>query len=68
MEQGEDMGPITRAMAEIDRLLAREPQTQGESREAFERVLIVPPLTVTFEVHEDEHVVLVLRLRYSPQR
>lgn len=67
MEKPGDVGAITRAMTEIDRLLGQRPETEGESRANFERVLIVPPLTVTYEVHEDEHIVYVLRSRYSPR-
>ncbi|MGH7127176.1 MAG: hypothetical protein ACREJB_07500 [Planctomycetaceae bacterium] len=55
-------------MNEIDRLLGGRPETQGESRGDFERILIVPPLVVTFEIHEEERIVVVLRARYSPRR
>jgi hypothetical protein len=60
IEQGEEIGRITVAMNTIDQLLGTNPQTRGESRADFERVLIVPPLTVTFEVHEEERIVYVL--------
>jgi hypothetical protein len=55
---------LTLAMAGIDRLLARSPETAGESRANYERLLIVPPLTVTFEPHPDEHFVYVMRFHY----
>ncbi len=67
MEKRGNVGAITRAMTEIDRLLSQRPESEGESRANFERVLIVPPLTVTYEVHEDEQIVYVLRSRYSPR-
>jgi len=67
MEQGEDISAITAAMTEIDRLLAADPERSGESRADFERVLIVSPLTVTFEVHEEERIAYVLRARYAPR-
>ena len=68
MAQGGDVQAITRAMAAIDRLLSDRPESQGESRADFERVLIVPPLTVTFEVQEEEHIAYILRARYSRPR
>jgi len=61
IERGEDVGAITRAVGEIDRLLESDPQERGESRDLGERILIVQPLAVTFEVFEDERVVVVLR-------
>ena len=64
IEQGKDIAPITTAMSTIDQLLATDPQTKGESRADFDRVLIVPPLTVTFEVHEEERIVYILSLHY----
>lgn len=65
--QHEGAVEITRAMNEIDRLLAANPQAHGESRDEFERILIVPPLVVDYEVYEDEQVVYVLRARYVPR-
>jgi hypothetical protein len=67
-EQGHDTAAINTATEEIDRLLKQSPQTQGESREPPTRVLIVPPLTVDFEVYEDEQVVLVTFVRYQLPR
>ncbi len=68
MQRGEDVSALTTAMTEIDRTLAADPETRGESRGDFERVLIVAPLTVTFEVHPEERIVYVLRARYAPRR
>ena len=68
LERGQDAAAVTRAVAEIDQRLGGRPETQGESRGEFERVLIVWPLSVSFEVHEDERVVYVLRVRYAPGR
>jgi hypothetical protein len=68
MGRQEGAASITRAMNEIDRLLATAPQTHGESREDYERILIVPPLAVDYEVYEDDRVVYVLRARYLPQK
>jgi len=68
MQRGENVQAITQAMAEVDRLLSLQPEEQGESRADYERVLIVSPLTVTFEVFEEEHIVAVIKVRYSPPR
>lgn len=68
-QRGQDTAPITIAMAEIDRILESNPSEAGESRGSFERVLIVPPLTVTFDVNEEEEIVYVLTLVYrAPSR
>jgi hypothetical protein len=57
IQGGGTSAPITAAMNEIDRLLTANPQGRGESRDPFERVLIVPPLAVYYEIHEDERIV-----------
>lgn len=67
-EEGRDAEAITRAIAEIDRRLSRDPANEGESRADYERILVVAPVSVVFEVHEDERVVLVLRFRYVRPR
>jgi hypothetical protein len=51
-------------MAQIDAVLEQNPTTVGESREEGVRVFIVNPLTVYFEVHEDERTVIVTAVRY----
>jgi hypothetical protein len=61
---GRDPEAITRAMARIDSDMERGPATLGESRAGSRRVYIVNPITVFFEVHEDEHVVAVTAVRY----
>ena len=63
-QRGQDSSPITKAMAEIDRILETNPSEAGESRENIERILIVPPLTVTFDVNEEEQIVYILTLGY----
>ncbi len=68
MEQGGDVQAVTRAMAEIDHRLEYDPETQGESRADYERVLMVSPLSVTFEVHEEERIVYVLRATYMQKK
>ena len=48
----------------LDRRLRVAPSTVGESRTGHVRFFTVRPLTVTFEVHEDERVVVVLTVQY----
>ena len=67
-DEGHDAEAISMAMNEIDRLLSRQPSTIGESRAFNERILFVFPLVVDFEVFDDEELVVVLRVRYSPKR
>ena len=68
MERRGDTGEITRAMAHIDQLLSIDPIACSESRADHERILIVEPLAVDFEFHEEEKIVYVLRARYAPKR
>src|SRR5262245_18877697 len=68
MQSGAGAAAITEAMNEIDRLLSTSPQSQGESRGPIERILMVPPLAVIYEIHEDEHLVVILRVSYRPPR
>jgi plasmid stabilization system protein ParE len=51
-------------MAQIDADMERDPATLGESRSGNRRVYIVNPVTVFFEVHEEERVVAVTAVRY----
>jgi hypothetical protein len=67
-QKGDDLNAITQAVAEIDRRLSAAPHAEGESRPPFERILIIPPLSVSYEIHEEERTVLVLRARYCPRR
>jgi hypothetical protein len=63
-QKGLDPTAITRAVAEIDARLKHDPLDAGESRIDQERVLVVLPLIVDYDVFEDEHVVLVEAVRY----
>jgi hypothetical protein len=67
-QRGEPTAPLTAAVARLDQLLQTDPHTCGKSRADTERILIVSPLAVSFEVYQDEHVVFVMRLRYAPGR
>ena len=53
---------ITTATHAIDPLLQVAPNEQGESRANDQRILFQPPLGVTFEVHQEAGVVLVLHV------
>lgn len=68
MAAGEKVESVTSAMAKIEGLLTISPAECGESREAFERILFVEPLVIDFEIHEDENIVYVSRVCYSPKR
>lgn len=67
-QAGADAEAITRAMARIDEVLERDPLNQGKSRSPGERIPIETPLSVRYEVHEDEKVVAVWRAVYRPRR
>jgi plasmid stabilization system protein ParE len=54
-----DRGAVARAADSIDRLLAQDPVSQGESRAGNTRVLLVEPLGVYFDVEADDRRVWV---------
>jgi hypothetical protein len=54
---------ITAASREIDRRLAIDPMSEGESRPDGTRIAFEFPLTVRFEVSPDGQVVTVLHVR-----
>ena len=65
MLDSEDVVSASRLAAAIPRVweqLSRNPSDQGESREGYERVTFVGPITVTYEVVHDEMTVLVLKV------
>ena len=59
---------VTAAASEIDRLLRRNPQDVGESRDANIRVLFVDPLGADFEVVEADGMVYVLSVWRTDER
>jgi hypothetical protein len=67
LERGRDPDALVRAVAEINRRLTTNPHTQGESRGSPERILIVHPLTVIFEVFEEARIVLIYAAVYYPR-
>lgn len=64
LQLGTGADGVVRASAAVDRLLAPNPTGVGESRAGNERVLIEAPLTVFYEVHDDERVVVVTSVHY----
>ena len=59
---------ITQAMARVDIALERGAAEAGESRSGHRRVVIELPLTIVFEVHEDQRTAVVTRAAYTPRR
>ena len=66
-EEGGPASDVTQAMNGADQILAVNPKHVGESRSDEERVWYVPPLTITYEIHEEEKIVYVLRFHYAPR-
>lgn len=67
-ENGRDARALVRAAADIELRLSDEPSEEGESREGTERVLIIDPLTVTFEVFESSQTVMIYAAVYYPRQ
>ena len=65
---GRSSAPIAKAMLEAERLLKRDPNSAGESRPEFERILFVLPLAVFFEVHDTARVVYIRRAHLVRRR
>ncbi len=66
-EHGRDAHELPNAIAEINRILQISPSDAGESRDGNERVLIVHPLSVFFEVFAEAQVVLIYSAVYYPR-
>lgn len=67
-ENGRDADGLLRAIDEIELRLSFSPLVEGESREPPERVLIVGPLTVRYEVFESQQVALIYSAIYYPRQ
>lgn len=67
-ELGRDGAALTRARDDIALALSDNPNEQGESRQGNERVIIVHPLAVTYEVFETAQVVVIYSAIYYPRR
>lgn len=59
---------IIAALLDVRQQLSVEPDRAGESREPGARLLIVPPLAVTFHVNVRTNIVLVAGVRVAPPR
>jgi hypothetical protein len=57
-----DRTAITQASNRIDRILGRDPEQVGESREGNRRILVEPPLAVIFRVELMDRLVQVLHV------
>jgi len=67
--RAKDRDLITRTAFSIDRTLEMNPENAGESRSEDRRVLLIPPLGVTFSVSPQDRTVLVLNVwRFDPRR
>jgi hypothetical protein len=67
-ERGGSPDQIHLAVAEIDSRLAADPLNEGESRAENERVLVVHPLSVTFEVFGTDQVVIIYEAVLYPRQ
>ena len=67
-ERGGSPDQIHLAVAEIDSRLAADPSNEGESRQGSERVLVVHPLSVTYEEFEPDRVVIIYEAVLYPRQ
>jgi hypothetical protein len=65
-ERGSDVVALRRAVADIELALSDNPNELGESRDGAERVLIINPLSVRYEVFEAAQVVCIYEAVYHP--
>lgn len=64
---GPDRSEVAEASDRIDRLLKRDPHSQGEKEEDNARILVEPPLVVYFEISDDDRLVSVFDVwRWPP--
>jgi len=63
--QAADRQAVTDAANRIDRVLAVDPERQGRPL-GSQRVLVEPPLVVTFQVIPDDRMVRVLQVSRIP--
>jgi hypothetical protein len=59
---------VTEAAARLEPLLRLRAASLGESRGQHQRFVVVRPLAIRFEIHDDERVVVVTDVRYMPRR
>jgi hypothetical protein len=64
-----DRDRVTLAAARIERQLRLNPKEVGESRSQGRRILIAPPLAVTYRVLAEDRIVQVVNVRdFYPKR
>ena len=66
--RAESKNSVTEAAHTIDKLLQVSPLDEGESRSGALRIIIVRPLTVLYEVFDDDRRVDVLSIRDVSKR
>jgi hypothetical protein len=54
---------IFRAMADAELLLESDADIAGESRDKGRRLLIVAPLSITYEINAKDRIVTILQVR-----
>lgn len=59
---------FTSAIAVIEKTLVESPAEHGESRSGSDRIMVVPPLAVTYRIDEPAKVVYIVGVGYSPGR
>jgi hypothetical protein len=57
---------VTDASDRIEAALRNDPDRLGELRRDGRRVIVLPPLSVTFEVSVDDRRVTIVSIRYRP--
>ena len=67
-ERGGDTKPMRDAIRSIEDAMTSNPEQVGESRGGNERVFIVAPLSVQYEVFEDDRIVLIYEATLHPRR
>lgn len=64
-----DRAQVTLAASRIDTALRSDPEQVGESRSDGRRILIIPPLAVTYRVLPADRIVQVVNVRdFYPRR
>jgi hypothetical protein len=61
--KAQDQTKIAAAANRIDRDLQYHPIDVGESRDGNRRVMIVPPLTISYTIYEEDYLVKVTKVR-----
>ena len=67
-EKGRDADALRQAATDIELALSDNPAELDESRDGAERVLIIDPLSVRYEVFEDAQIVFIYEAVYYPRQ